>query len=167
MEISVEAIKQLREKTGAGVMACRKVLQEVKGDPDKAAELLRQQGLAIAEKKAGRVANEGLIEVYVHPGGRLAAMVEINCETDFAARTPEFKELAHNLAMQVAATDPRFIDLEDTGTEGEANPSEACLLVQPFIKEPERTVMDIVNDTTATVGEKVRVRRFARFELGR
>ncbi len=163
MLVSTEAIKALRDKTGAGVLECKKALLEAEGDLSYAIAILKERGLWLAEKKAERVTREGLIEAYVHTGGRLGALVEINCETDFVARTEEFKRLAHDLAMQVAATAPRFISA-DEAPEGE-DPTEDCLLVQPFIKEPEKRVQDIIAEARAKLGENIRVRRFARFEL--
>jgi len=161
--VSTEAIKALRDKTGAGVLECKKALLEAEGDLSYAIAILKERGLWLAEKKAERVTREGLIEAYVHTGGRLGALIEINCETDFVARTEEFKRLAHDLAMQVAATAPRFISA-DEAPEGE-DPTEDCLLVQPFIKEPEKRVQDIIAEARAKLGENIRVRRFARFEL--
>jgi len=161
--VSREAIKELRDKTGAGVLECKKALLEAEGDLGHAIAILKERGLLLAEKKAERVTREGLIEAYVHTGGRLGALIEINCETDFVARTEEFKRLAHDLAMQVAATAPRFIS-RDEAPEGE-DPTEDCLLVQPFIKEPGKRVQDIIAEAKAKLGENIRVRRFARFEL--
>lgn len=163
MLVSREAIKELRDKTGAGVLECKKALLEAEGDLGHAIAILKERGLLLAEKKAERVTREGLIEAYVHTGGRLGALIEINCETDFVARTEEFKRLAHDLAMQVAATAPRFIS-RDEAPEGE-DPTEDCLLVQPFIKEPGKMVQDIIAEAKAKLGENIRVRRFARFEL--
>jgi elongation factor Ts len=161
--VSRETIKALRDKTGAGVLECKKALLEAEGDLSYAIAILKERGLLLAEKKAERVTREGLIEAYVHTGGRLGALIEINCETDFVARTEEFKQLAHDLAMQVAATAPRFIS-QDEAPEGE-DPTEDCLLVQPFIKEPEKRVQDIITEAMAKLGENIRVRRFARFQL--
>ena len=166
MEVSVAEVKALREKTGAGVMACRNALVEAEGDMDKAAEILRQSGLAQAKKKASRVASQGLVETYVHAGGRIGAMVEVNCETDFVARTDQFKELAHNLAMQVAAIAPAYVSAEETPSDLELDPKEACLLLQPFIRDPDKSVQDIIDEVISKVGENIVVRRFARFELG-
>lgn len=163
MLVSREAIKALRDKTGAGVLECKKALLEAEGDLSYAIAILKERGLLLAEKKAERVTREGLIEAYVHTGGRLGALIEVNCETDFVARTEEFKQLAHDLAMQVAATAPRFIS-RDEAPEGE-DPTEDCLLVQPFIKEPGKMVQDIIAEAKAKLGENIRVRRFARFEL--
>ena len=173
--MSTEAIKELRGLTGAGIMSCKKALEQASGDINGAVEILKQQGLAKAQKKAHREVREGLVETYIHTGGRIGALVEVNCESDFAAHTDEFRELAHNLAMQVAATAPVFLteddfkrdDLPNGVDPEEVTPEEVCLLSQPFIRDPERTVRDIVNDTIAKVGENIRVRRFARFELGR
>ena len=129
-------------------------------------QILKEQNLFIAEKKRERSTSQGLIEAYIHTGGRIGAMVEVNCETDFVARTDEFKELAHNLAMQVAAQDPQFISMEmvPEGTDIEAQ--EACLLLQPYIKTPSMTIQDVINEFIAKVGENIRVSRFVRFELG-
>lgn len=166
MEISTTMIKALREETGAGIMECRNALLEARGSVDKAKEIIKERGLAKAEKKAGRVALQGLIEAYVHPGGRLGAIVEVNCETDFVARTSEFKELAHSLVLQVVAAAPRFVSKEELPSGTNSDPEEVCLLLQPFIKDPRKTVQDIITETIARVGENIAVRRFARFELG-
>ncbi len=159
-------VKELREKTGAGIMDCRNALLEVGGDLDKAAELLNQRGLAQAEKRSKHTASQGVIEAYIHPGGRIGAMVELNCETDFVARTDEFKELAHYLAMQVAALSPQFISREEVPPGASINPEEDCLLQQPFIKEPDKTVQEVVAETIGKVRENIRVSRFVRFRLG-
>jgi elongation factor Ts len=165
MQVSTEAIKTLRAQTSAGIMECKRALQESGGDISAAAAALTERGYAIAKKKANRLAEQGLVEAYVHTGGRLGALVEINCESDFVARTPEFKELAHDLAMQVAAVGARFVSAEDV-PEGEEFAEEDCLLLQPFIKDPDRKVADLVADAIAKVRENVQVRRFVRFELG-
>lgn len=167
MEISVTLIKDLRGKTSAGVMECKQALQEAGGDPDKASEILRERGLAKAEKKMDRVASQGLIEAYVHSGGRIGAMVELNCESDFVARTDEFKALAHDLALQVAATNPQYISPEDVPQGTKVSPEEVCLLAQPFIKDAGRKISDIVAEVSARVGEKVVVGRFARFQISK
>jgi elongation factor Ts len=169
VEISVTQIKELRDKTSAGVMECKRALQQAEGNVDRACDILREQGLARAEKKADRVASQGLVEVYCHGGGRIGSMVELNCETDFVAHTDEFKALVHDLALQVAATDPRFVSSAEIpeGEKGKLNPEEVCLLAQPFIRDPSRRISDIVADVSAKMGEKVAVRRFARFELGK
>jgi elongation factor Ts len=164
--VSLEAIKDLREQTSAGVMDCKNALEEAGGDTAKAVELLRQKGLSIAAKKSSRDTLEGVVESYIHTGNRVGAIVEVNCETDFVARTPEFKELAHNLAMQVAAMSPRYVDGE-VPAEDEADGGEGLLLMeQAFIKDPSCTIRDVVNDVMARVGENIRVRRFQRFALG-
>ncbi|OGO04968.1 MAG: translation elongation factor Ts [Chloroflexi bacterium RBG_13_54_8] len=166
MQIPVALIKELRNRTSSGVIECKKALEEAEGDLSKAGEILRERGLAKVEKKKDRVALQGLIEAYVHYGGRIGAMVEVNCETDFVAKTDEFKTLAHNLVLQVAATDPRFISAAQIPEGEKLNPEEVCLLEQPFIKDQTRKVGDLVTDVVAKVGEKVSVGRFARFELG-
>ena len=164
MQVTTEAVKKLRELTSAGVMDCRNALIEAGGDVQAAIALLREHGVAIAAKKAGRAASEGLVEAYVHTGGRIGVLVEVNCETDFVARTPEFRELAHDIAMQVAAANPRFISPQDA-PEGE-DAAQTCLLLQPFIKDPQKTVQDVITDTVARLRENITVKRFARFELG-
>lgn len=195
MDIPVEAVKELRTRTGAGVMDCRRALAEARGDMAVAVALLREKALAEAAKRADREARDGRIEVYVHPGNRVAAMVELNCETDFVARTEGFIRLAHDLAMQVTAANPRFLSPVDVPPEvleeerasyrsqaaGNKPPhiverivegklrkfyEETCLLEQPFIRDPERKVRELVTEVAAQVGENVVVRRFARFELG-
>ncbi len=163
--VTTEAIKELREMTGAGIMSCKRALEEAKGNIDGALEILKLQGHAKAEKKAHREVSQGLIEAYIHTGGRIGAMVEVNCESDFVAHTDELKGLAHDLAMQVAATGPSFLSGEDA-PQG-VDHSEACLLSQPFIKDPQKTVRDIIAEAIARVGENIKVGRFARFELGK
>ena len=167
MQIPTALVKELREKTSAGVMDCRNALQEAEGDLTKASEILRQRGLAKAEEKLKRVATYGLVEAYVHPGGRLGALVELNCETDFVAHTDEFKALAHHLAMQVVARDPKFITAEEIPDGANFDPKEVCLLAQPFIKDESRTVREIIVETISKVGEKISIGRFSRFELVR
>lgn len=166
MEISVEVIKSLREQSGAGIMACRKALLEVEGDIEKALELLGQRGRLQALKKANRVATQGLVEAYIHTGGRIGAIVEVNCETDFVARTDEFRKLAHHLAMQIAAMNPQVISEEEMSQTSGAEAQVACLLLQPDIKDPSKTIRDVINEVIARVGENIKVSRFARFELG-
>lgn len=166
MKISTAMVKELRDQSGAGVMECRSILIETEGDIEKALQTLREKGLARAEKKSQRVTAEGLVEAYVHTGGRIGAMVEVNCETDFVARTDEFKELAHQLAMQVVAMSPRFISVEEIPEGSDIDPAADCLLSQPYIKDQAKTVQDIITETIARVGENIKVRRFARFELG-
>jgi len=147
-------------------MACRNALLEAEGNMGKALQILKQQSLFQAEKKAKRSTTQGIIEAYIHTLGRIGAMVEVNCETDFVARTDEFKELAHHLAMQVAATAPQFISGEEIPEGADVKPEVACLLLQPYIKNPEKPVQDIIIETIAKVGENIKVSRFARFELG-
>jgi elongation factor Ts len=166
MKISIETVKELRNRTNVGIADCNKALLEMGGDIEKAIEFLKQRGAAIAETKKDAAATEGVIEAYIHHTRRVGALVELNCETDFVARTPEFKELAHDLAMQIAATEPQFLTNEEMPSEAEADPQTVCLLSQPFIKDPARTVQEIIAETIAKVGENIKVRRFARFELG-
>ena len=166
MKISTDKLKELREQSGAGIMACRNALLEAEQDMEKALQILKERNLYIVEKKRERSTSQGLIEAYVHTGGRIGAMVEVNCETDFVARTDEFKELAHYLAMQVAAQNPQFISPETVPEGADIETQEACLLLQTYIKDPRVTVQDIINETIAKVGENIKVSRFARFELG-
>ena len=166
MEITTSSIRELRDQCGAGIMDCRKALLEAQGDIEKALQILKQKSLIQAQKKAKRSANDGLIEAYIHAGGRIGAMVEVNCETDFVARTKEFRELAHNLAMQVAAMSPEFISSEEIPEEYDKDSQTACLLLQPYIKDPEKSIQDIIAETIAKVGENIKVSRFARFGIG-
>ena len=166
MKITVDRVKELRDQSGAGIMQCRKALVESQGDIERALEILKKQSLVKAAKKAERPVADGLIEAYVHTGGRVGAMVELNCETDFVARTDEFKKLAHHLAMQVAAMSPQFISGEEVSPGTEVEPQAACLLLQADIKNPDKTVQEIIAETIAKVGENIKVSRFARFELG-
>ncbi len=166
MDVSTKVIKQVRDRTSAGILECKNALLETGGNVEKAIEALRYRGLTIAEKKAGRITSKGVIEAYIHHTGEVGALVEINCETDFVAHTDEFKQLAHNLAMQVVATSPQFITAEEIPADAELDPQAVCLLHQPFIREPDRTVREIIAETIAKVGENIKVRRFARFELG-
>ena len=193
--ISAEAVKVLRERTGAGFMACKRVLEETDGDVDKAIALLRERGLAAAAKKAGRDAREGLVSSYIHTGGRVGVMIEVNCETDFVARTDEFQKLVRDLAIQVAGMAPTYVDLEAIPAEVLAarkaqlaeDPSvaskpaeirekivdgqikkwlrEVTLLDQPF-RDEDRIVRDLVTEQIAKIGENIRVRRFVRYALG-
>ena len=166
MKIPVEVVKELRNRTNAGIADCNKALLEVGGDIEKAIEFLKQRGAALAEKKKDVATTEGAIEAYIHHTKRIGALVELNCETDFVAHTDEFKELAHDLAMQIAATSPQFLTIEEMPPEAETDPQAACLLSQPFIKEPTKTVQEVIVETITKVGENIKVRRFARFELG-
>jgi elongation factor Ts len=160
MPTTTELIKELRDKTGAGIMECKKAIDDALGDMGKAEKLIKERGLAMAEKKAGREAGQGLIDSYVH-AGRIGAMIELNCETDFVARTDDFKTLAREIAMQVAATNPSRISSQEASTD-----ADVPLLDQPYIRDPGKTVQDLVNETIAKVRENVVIRRFARFELG-
>lgn len=175
--ISASQVKDLRELSGAGIMECKRALEQTDGDLQKAAELLKQQGLAKADKKSGRAAQQGVVEPYIHGGGRIGVIVEVNCETDFVARTPDFKSLAHDIAMQVAATAPRYVSGDEIAPADEAALERdfesreqalaaVSLLDQPFIKDPKLTVRDLVRDRIAKLGENIVVRRFARFEVG-
>lgn len=166
MAVSTEAVKELRQRTGAGVMECKRALEEVDGDLERASEILRQRGLALAEAKAHRRTAQGLVECYIHAGGRIGAIVELNCETDFVARTEAFKTLAHELAMQVAATGPLSVSPDGLPDGAEDDPSETCLLLQPYIRDPSRTIEELIREAIAQMKENVQVSRFARFELG-
>jgi elongation factor Ts len=196
MEITVEMVKSLRDVTGAGMMECKKALQEAGGDIEQAKKILRARGAQVAEKRAGREAKQGVVESYIHAGGRIGAMVEINCETDFVARTDEFKQLARDLAMQIAAMNPLVVSREEVPgdivekelkdyreqarTEGkneevaekiaagriEKYYQEVVLTEQAFIKEPQRMIKDLIMEMAAKTGENVSIRRFQRFELG-
>jgi elongation factor Ts len=193
--ISAEAVKNLRELTGAGFMDCKRVLEETDGDVEKAVLLLRERGLSAAAKKSGREAREGLVSSYIHTGGRVGVLIEVNCETDFVARTDEFQKLVRDLAIQVAGLAPLYVDvdgipaedLERKKAELAGDPAasgkpaeirekivdgqlkkwyrEVCLLEQPF-RDEERSVRDLVTDRIATIGENIRVRRFVRYALG-
>jgi len=166
LKVPTARIKELREQSGAGIMECRNALLEAEGNVEKALQILKQQNLFKVEKKRTRSVSQGLIEAYIHTGGRIGAMVEINCETDFAARTEEFKALAHNLAMQVAAMSPQFISQEEGTEAADIEAQTACLLLQPYIRKPDMTVQNIIDETIAQVGENIKVSRFARFEVG-
>ncbi len=196
MEISALSVKELREKTGAGIMDCKRALLESGGDLEKAVDYLRQKGLALAARKEGKVAAEGLVGAYIHGGGKIGVLVELNCETDFVARTPDFQNLLKDVAMQVAAASPRYVrredvPLEETEREREiyrlqaqdmGKPqkvmdkivdgkmehfySEVCLLEQEFIKDPDHQVEDLIREVVTKVGENIQVRRFARYHVG-
>jgi elongation factor Ts len=174
---STELVKQLRERTGAGIMECKRALEESGGDIEKAIAILRQQGLSKADKKSGREARQGIVDTYIHTGGRIAAMVEVNCETDFVARTEDFKQLTRDLAMQVAAMRPTYISADDVPAETLAAGAreygdekrylqEVALLSQAFIKDSRRTMDDLVREAISKLGENIIVRRIARFEVG-
>jgi len=166
LKIPTVMVRELRDQSGAGIMECRNALLAAEGDMEKALQILKQQSLFQVQKKANRATTQGIIETYVHTGGRIGAMVEVNCETDFVARTDEFKELAHHLAMQVAAQQPQFISQEEVPEGADIEPQAACLLIQPYIKNPDKTVQDIIAETIARVGENIKISRFARFEVG-
>jgi len=196
MEISAKLVKDLREKTGAGMMDCKNALVEAKGDMDQAVVVLRKKGLASAQKKAARVAAEGMIGHYIHAGGKLGVLVEVNCETDFAARSEEFQVLVKDIAMHIAAQNPLFVKREDVPAEvlekekeiykdqarASGKPANiidkiaegklesyyemACLFDQKFVKDPNITVKDLINNLVAKIGENIQVRRFARFKTG-
>ena len=168
MATNTELIKELRNRTSAGVMDCKKALDEVNGNVDQAEIILREKGIASAAKKADRDTEQGLIETYIHSGGRIAAMVEVNCETDFVARTEEFSKLAHDIAMQVAAMDPKTVEAIQSNPNGAAEKEEEghSLLQQPFIKDPSKNIQDLINETVGKLGENIRVRRFKRYSLG-
>ena len=196
MSIHAYVVKQLREKTGAGMMDCKKALVETAGDIDKAIDFLRKSGIAKAEKKGDRTAKEGLVFSYIHHGGRLGVLVELNCETDFVAKTDGFSDLAHNIAMQVAATSPLTVRRDDIDqsllekekeiftdqakesgkpkeiigkmVEGRLEKfyAESCLMEQQFIKDPDRKIGDLITDAVSTLGENIVINRFARFSVG-
>lgn len=167
-DISASMVKELRELTGAGIMDCKRALEATNGDTGKAAEILKEQGLAKAAKRAERAALQGTIDSYIHAGGRIGVLVEVNCETDFVARTDDFRRLAHDIAMQIAAANPRVIGNEESGDGAAAEeiPAEEILLKQAFIKDPSMSVQELVKATIAKTGENIVIRRFARFELG-
>lgn len=195
-QISATLVKHLRDRTGAGMMDCKRALQETDGDLDKAAEHLRKQGITKAAKRAGHAANEGLIHAYIHQGSRVGVLVEINCETDFVARTDDFKSFCQEIAMQVAASAPLYVSREQVAPElsekereiyreiavNEGKPEhvidrivdgkiekyymQVCLLEQPYIRDTDKTVEDLLNDTIATIGENIQIARFALFALG-
>lgn len=173
-DITAQMVKELRERTGAGIKECKDILTQTEGDMEQAVELLRQKGLRVSDKVQGREAREGRIEVYIHPGSRMAAMVELNCETDFVARTDDFVALARDLALHVAATSPRYVHPDDvpadevaaSGLPAAKYYEEVALLAQPFVKNPSQTIEDKIKNTVARVRENIIVRRFARYEIG-
>ncbi|MBA2519717.1 MAG: translation elongation factor Ts [Chloroflexia bacterium] len=177
MAISASQVRELREQSGAGIMECKRALEETGGNVEQAINLLKQQGLAKADKKAGRAARQGVIEPYIHGAGRIGAIVEVNCETDFVARTDDFKSLAHDLAMQVAATAPAYVSADEVpeaayaelekeyGSRDKAM-AAVSLLDQPFIRDGKVTVRDLIRESIGKLGENIQVRRFARFEVG-
>ncbi len=173
-QVTTEAVRALREETGAGIMDCKRALTDAAGDAERAKAILREQGLQKADKKAGRETSQGLVEAYLHGGGRIGALVEVNCETDFVARSDAFKELVREVAMQVAAMNPRFVSKDEAPAEVVAaeglTPEQVegmSLLSQPYIRDQSRTVGQLVTEVVVKTGENIRVRRFSRFELGR
>lgn len=196
MEITASMVKELRERTGAGILDCRKALQESDGDFEAAGEYLRKKSLATAEKKAGRVAAEGLVYSYIHGNGRIGVLVEVNCETDFVAKTDQFETLAKDVAMHIAAMSPIYVDKDEVSEAAQADQrrflteqaaesgkpaqviekmvdgrmnkwlEEVCLLDQSFVKDPDKSVREMLNEKVAKIGENIKVRRFVRYELG-
>lgn len=196
MKVSAELISTLREKTGAGIMDCKRALEECGGDVDKAVDLLRQRGLAKAAKRAGKITGEGVIGAYIHAGGKIGVLVEVNCETDFVARTPEFQAFVKDIAMHIAASNPKYISREEVPEEevlhekhiyiAQARESgkpeavlekiaegrlekyfqEVCLMDQPFIKNQDINIKTLLDSLIARLGENIRIRRFARFQIG-
>jgi elongation factor Ts len=164
--ISPQDIKRLREETQAGVMDCKRALEEAEGDFQKAKRLLYEQGMLHMEKRSDREASQGVIESYIHQG-RIGAMVEVNCETDFVARNEAFRELAKHVAMQVASMNPRFVSKDDMTADTVEDAKDVALLEMPFIRDPSKTIRDLVNDVMVTTKENIRIRRFSRFELGK
>jgi len=196
MEITASVVKELRERTGAGMMDCKRALQEMNGDMEKAIDFLREKGLAAAAKKAGRIAAEGIVDSYIHMGGKVGVLVEVNCETDFVAKTDDFRALVHDIALQIAAAAPDYLDRAEVPADviehektvlraqalAEGKPEkvvdrmvegrvekyykDTCLLEQLFVKDTDKTIQDMLNDAIAKIGEKITVRRFARFKMG-
>jgi elongation factor Ts len=196
VDISAALVKELREKSGAGMMDCKNALVEAGGDIEKAGEILRKKGIAKASKKTDRVANEGKIESYIHPGSKLGVLVEVNCETDFVANTEDFRSFAHDIAMHIAASSPLYVKKEDIPAEiidqemeiyreqarVQGKPeaildkiaqgklgkyySEVCLVDQPFVKDPDKTIQGLLTETIAKLGENITIRRFSRFKVG-
>jgi len=166
MSIDAKLVKTLRDKTGAGMMDCKKALVETSGDLDKAVDHLRKSGVAKAEKKGVRETKEGLVYSYIHAGGRLGVLVELNCETDFVARTDDFKELCHNLAMQIAAMSPIYINADEIPDDEKRIPEEIALASQAYIRDPGISVSDLILEVAGKLGENVKIKRFSRFALG-
>ncbi len=167
MPVSPAAVKELRDLTGAGMLDCKSALEQANGALEKAKEILRQKGHAVAAQRAERATTEGLVYAYLHHDSRLGALVEINCESDFVARTDDFRQLVQDIALQVAATDPRYVSQEEMPNGTEGDPKELCLLLQPFVRDESVTMRDVINEVIRKTGENIRVGRFARFELGR
>jgi elongation factor Ts len=173
-EVTAQMVKELRERTGAGIKECKDILAQSNGNMDKAIEMLRERGLKVSDKVKGRDANEGRIETYVHNGAKMAAMVEINCETDFVARTPDFLELCKNIAMHVAAVNPKYVTTDEvpeaevaaSGLTAAKYYEEVVLLKQPYVRNPSQTIEDMIQAAVAKLRENVVVRRFTRYEIG-
>jgi elongation factor Ts len=196
MEVNARQVQELRAKTGAGIMDCKRALAEEKGDFEKAIEYLRKKGLSAASKKAARIAAEGLVSSYIHPGGKIGVLIEINCETDFVARNPDFQQFVKDMGMQVAASNPRYVERSDVPEAEVAKEKEIltaqvieqgkpanvaekvvsgrlekfykeiCLMEQPFVRDPDKSVGQLLNEMVAKIGEKIVVRRFTRYQLG-
>lgn len=166
MKVSAKSVKELRDRTSAGMLDCKDALLKADGDIEKAIKVLRRRGLSVARKKMERITTEGVVETYIHHTGKIGALIELNCESDFVAHTDEFKQLAYDIAMQVAAASPRFITTEEIPKKEKVDPQVDCLVNQPFIKQPEKSVQEIITEAIAKVGENIKVSRFARFELG-
>ncbi|NIR49671.1 translation elongation factor Ts [candidate division KSB1 bacterium] len=196
MSVSAEKVKILRERTGVGIMDCKSVLEETDGDIEKAVELLRKKGIASAEKRAGRETNEGIVDAYIHPGSRIGVLVEVNCETDFVAKTEDFQKFVHDMAMQIAATNPRVVTRDEyskeeiekemeifrTQAKNEGKPEhiierfsqgklekfyqETVLLEQSYIRDPGKNVKELLTELIAKTGENININRFVRFQLG-
>ncbi len=196
MSFTASDVKDLREKTGVGMMDCKKALTEANGDMEKAIELLREKGMATAKKKESRIASEGIVDSYIHMGGRIGVMVEVNCETDFVARADNFKAFVHDIALQIAAANPMYVTSAEVPEDvlnhekeilrvqalNEGKPEKIidkmvegrikkyyqdfCLLDQAFVKDPSKTIQQYLNETIATIGEKITIRRFVRFVMG-
>ena len=166
MANTVESIKILRDRTQAGIMNCKEALQKTSGDIDRAEEILRKEGIAKAAKKSSRDTEQGIVGSYIHAGGKIGAIVEVNCETDFVARTDGFKELVHNLSMQIAAMAPLYVDESDPGFDDSQDAEQICLIKQNFIRDPSKNIETLVNEAVGKLGENIRIRRFSRFALG-
>ena len=162
----VESIKILRDRTEAGIMNCKQALQEASGNIDVAEEILRKEGIAKAAKKSSRDTEQGIVGSYIHAGGKIGSIVEVNCETDFVARTDGFKELVHNLSMQIAAMSPLYIDESDPEFDDSLDPEQVCLTKQSFIKDPSKNIETLIKESVGKLGENIRIRRFSRFALG-
>ena len=162
---SMDDIKRLREETGAGIMDCKRALEDADGNLEQAKKLLRERGIAKAERRTGREAGQGLIHCYDH-GGRVGAMVEVNCETDFVARTEDFKQLVHEIALQVASMNPKYVSREAMPEGSDEEPKQVALLDQDYIRDSRHTIRQLIQETVAKTGENIRVSRFVRYELG-